>query len=69
MYTNDQSNILRQVVNELQILSSRLSFVEGTKEDILSLKGKFEDHLKTLESQLSATFELSKLLLNLEEDC
>ena len=50
IYTNDQSNILRQVVSELQVLSSRLFFVKGTKDAILSLKKKLEDHLKILES-------------------
>ena len=61
MFTNDQSNILRQVVNELQIIPSRLLFVEGTKDDILSLKENHEDHLKSLESQLGATSEMSVL--------
>ena len=48
---NDHSNTLGQVVNEIQDLSSRVSLIEGTKEAIMSIKGKLEDHLKTLESR------------------
>ena len=65
--TNDQSNILRQVVSELQVLSLRLCFVEGTKDAIISFKEKLEDHLNTLESQLDATSELKELLKSLEQ--
>ena len=65
--TNDQSNILRQVVNEIQVLSSRLSLIEDTKDAIISIKGKLEDYLKTLKSQLDATSEMKELLKSLEQ--
>ena len=45
---NDHSNTVRQVVNEIQVLSSILSLIEGTKDAIISIKGKLEDHLKSL---------------------
>ena len=47
---NDHSNTLGQVVNEIQVLSSRLSLIEGTKDAIISIKEKLENHPKTLES-------------------
>ena len=61
------SNTLGQVINEIQDLSSRFSFIEGTKDAILSIKKKLEDHLKTLESQLDASSKMKELLMSVEQ--
>ena len=63
---NDHSNTLEQVITEIQDLASRLSHIEGTKEEIMSITRKFEDHLNTLESQQNATSELRDLIKTLE---
>ena len=64
---NDQSNTLRQVVSEMQVLSSRLSFIEGTRDTIISIKEKLEGNLKILESQQDATSEMKELIKSLEQ--